>query len=163
MRGTDKFLVAIVAGALLLVGVVLVLALLRLNQPSYQPHDTPESVAHNYLLALELGDWARAQRSLSPTLPGYPDDAGRFERDVRNNRWRFGDGDVSLSVESVDVSGDWAEVRVRRTKFYRGGLFESGQHSTTFTMTLRREEGAWKVTDADRYWARCWQSAEGCE
>jgi len=42
---------------------------------------------------------------------------------------------------------------VRRTEFHQGGLFDSGQYSTTFEMTLRREDGAWKITNSDRYWA----------
>jgi len=165
MKGTDKFLIAIVAGVVLLVGVVLALALLRPNQPSYQPDDTPEGVAHNYLLALQLEEYERAYGYLSPKLPGHPDDAETFERDVRDNRWSFGyyDDDVSLAVESVNVRDDRAKIVVRKTEFYRGGLFDSGQHSTTFDMTLRREEDTWKVADSDRYWASCWESSQGCK
>jgi len=165
MKGTDKFLIAIVAGVVLLVSVVLALALLRPNQPSYQPDDTPEGVAHNYLLALQLEDYERAYGYLSPTLPGYPDDAETFERNVRDNRWSFGyhDDDVSLAVEAVNVSGDKAKIVVRKIEFYRGGLFDSGQYSTTFDMTLRRDEGTWKVVDSDRYWANCWESSRGCQ
>jgi hypothetical protein len=70
---------------------------------------------------------------------------------------------VSLAIEAVNVTGDRAKIVVRKTEFYRGGLFDSGQHSTTFDMILRREEGAWKVADSDRYWAGCWESAEGCK
>jgi hypothetical protein len=164
MRGPDKFLIAIVAGVILLVGIVLVIALLQPNQPSFQPDDTPEGMAHNYLLALELEDYERAYGYLSPTLPGYPDAAETFERNVGDNRWSFGyhDDDVSLAVESVNVSGDKAKIVVRKTEFYRGGLFDSGQYSTTFDMTLRREEGAWKIAGSDRYWASCWESSEGC-
>jgi hypothetical protein len=165
MKGTDRFLIGIVAGVVVLVGVVLALALLRPNQPGYQPDDTPEGVAHNYLLALQLDEYERAYGYLSPTLPGYPADAETFERDVQDNRWSFGyyDDDVSLAIEAVNVTGDRAKIVVRKTEFYRGGLFDSGQHSTTFDMILRREEGAWKVADSDRYWAGCWESAEGCK
>jgi hypothetical protein len=165
MKGTDKFLLAIVAGVVVLVGAVLAVALLRPNEPSYQPDDTPEGVAHNYLLALQSEDYERAYSYLSPTLPGYPADAETFERNVHNSRWSFGyyDDDVSLAVDAATVSGDWAKIVVRKTEFYRGGLFDSGQHSTTFDMTLRREEGVWKVTDSDRYWASCWNSSQGCK
>lgn len=165
MRGTDKFLIAIVAGIVLLVGAVLALILLRPNQPSFQPDDTPEGIAYNYLLALELEDYERAYGYLSPRLPGYPDDAETFERNVGDHRWSFGyrDDDVSLAVESVKVTGDRAKLVVGKTEFYRGGLFDSGQYSTTFAMTLRREEGVWKITASDRYWASCWDSSKGCK
>jgi hypothetical protein len=165
MRGTDKFLVAIVAGVVLLAGAVLALTLLRPRQPSFQPEDTPEGIAYNYLVALELEDYGRAYGYLSPTLSGYPDDAETFERNVEDYRWSFDyrDDDVSLAVESVNVSGDKAKIVVGRTRFYRGGLFDSGQYSTTFAMTLRREEGGWKIIASDRYWAGCWESSEGCK
>ena len=165
MKGTDKFLLAIVAGIVILVAVVLGVALLRPNQPSYQPDDTPEGVAHNYLLALQLGEYGRALGYLSPSLPGVPAGVESFERDVEDHRWSFGysDDDVSLAIEAVNVTGERAKVVVRKTTFYRGGLFDSGQYSQTFDMTLRHEEGAWKVADSDRYWADCWGSSTGCQ
>ena len=165
MKGIDKFLLAIVAGIVVLVGVVMVLALLRPNQPDYQPDDTPQGVAHNYLLALQLEEYGRAHSYLSPSLPGFPASFETLERDVQNNRWSFGyhDDDVSLAIEAVNVTGDRAKIVVRRTKFYRGGLFDSGQYSDTFDMTLRREKGLWKVADSDRYWANCWELSKGCK
>lgn len=173
MRGTDKFLIGIVTGVVILVGIVLAVALLRPNQPGYQPDDTPEGAAHNYLLALQLKEYERAYGHLLPTLPGYPADLETFERDVRNNGWGFGyrDDDISLAIESVNASGDRAKIVARETRFYRGGLFDfyrgglfdSGQYSDTFLMTLRREAGAWKVAYSERYWASCWESSQGCE
>lgn len=164
MKKTDRFLIAIVAGVAVLVIAVFVLALLRPNQPAYQADDSPEGVAHNYLLALELEEVERAYGYLSPTLPGYPANAGAFERDARNNRWSFGyyDDKVSLAVEAVNVTGDSATVLIRRTTFRRGGLFDSGQNSSTFEVTLGREKGEWKITDSDRYWASCWELSDGC-
>lgn len=165
MKGIDRFLIALVAGVVVLVGIVLAIALLGPNQPSYQPDDTPEGVAHNYLLALQLEEYERAHGYLSPSLPGYSADVETFEHSVQNSRWSFGydDDDVSLAIEAVNVTGGRAEIVVRKTEFYRGGLFESGQYSNTFDMTLRREEGTWKVVDSDRYWANCWESSKGCQ
>ena len=165
MKGTDKFLIGIIAGVVVLVGVVLALALLQPKQPNYQPDDTPEGVAHNYLLALELEEYEHAYTYLSPKLPGYPEDVEAFERNMRDNRWSFGyyDDDVSLAVESADVSGDKAKLVVRKTVFRRGGLFDSGQYSSTFEMTLRYEKDAWMVTNAERYWANCWEAFQGCK
>jgi hypothetical protein len=119
---------------------------------------------HNYLLAVQLEDYERAQGYLSRTLPGRPANAEAFERHVQDNPWSFGarDDDVSLAIEAVDVVGNRGKIVVRRTVFYRGGLFDSGQSSSTFDMTLRREGGVWKVADSDRYWAACWEASEGC-
>ncbi len=111
-----------------------------------------------------MEDYERAYGYLSPALPGHPADAETFERHVQSNRWSFGyyDDDVSIAVEAVNVTGNRAKIVVRRTVFYRGGLFDSGQSSSTFDMTLRREAGAWKIAASDRYWAECWESANGC-
>jgi hypothetical protein len=165
MKRTDTFLVAIVAAVVLLVVAVFVVVLLRPNQPAYQPDDSPEGVAHNYLLALQLEEHNRAYGYLSPRLPGYPANLVRFTRHVENERWTFGyyDQDVSLAIEAVDVTGDRANVDVRKTAFRRGGLFDSGQYSTTFEMRLRREDGAWKIIGSDSYWAHCWEWADGCK
>lgn len=147
---------------MLLVGVVIAIVLLRSGEVSYQPDDTPEGVAHNYLLALQWEDDERAYSYLSPTLPGYPATAHEFTKDVDDHSWDFSrHDDVSLAVESVKVTGDRAKVSVRRTTFYRGGVFDSGQSSSTFEMTLLREADEWQVVEADRYWWKCWSLATG--
>ena len=163
MKSTDRFLIVIVAGVVLVVGVTIAVVLLRSGEAAYQPDDTAEGVAHNYLLALQWEDYARAHSYLSPDLPGYPSSVQEFTDDVEGNTWSFaGYGDnVSLAVEAVDVNGDQAEVSVRRTRFYSGGVFDSGHSSITFEMTLRREEGAWRVAESERYWYGCWSKPSG--
>ena len=158
MRGTDKFLMAIVAGVVILVAVAFVLTLLRVNAPQYQAEDTPEGVVHNYLVALQLEEYERARSYLSPTLPGYPADAEQFAADVDRASYQFGryNDDVSLAVESANVQGDKAKVVVRKTVFYRGDLFDTGESSYTFYVTVRREGGAWKIAAAEEYWSECW-------
>lgn len=165
MKGTDRFLVIVVAGVILIVIAAFVVAFVTSNRPSYQPQDSPEGVANNYLLALQLQEYDRAYSCLSPALPGYPEGVEAFERDVEDHRWEFDyyDNTVSLAIEAVDVDGDRATIIVRRTTFRQGGLFDSGQSSTIFEVELRQEGGAWKVIDATRYWATCWESPRGCD
>jgi len=158
MKGTDKFLMAIVAGVVILVVVVFILTLTRFNAPEYQAEDTPQAVVHNYLLALQLQDYERARSYLSPTLPGYPADTVQFATDVDRNAWqfaRYGD-DVSLAVESATVNDDTARVTVRQTVLYRGPLFSTSETSSNFYVTLRRERSAWKIATAGQYWSPCW-------
>jgi len=78
MKNTDKFLVGIVVGVVVLVATAFAVALLR-PKPTYQLEDTPKGVAHNYLLALQQEDYKRAYGYLSPTIEGYPTSAEAFE------------------------------------------------------------------------------------
>jgi hypothetical protein len=163
VKVTNKFLIAIVAGVVILVAVLLVLTLL--NAPKYQAEDTPQGVVHNYLLALRLKDYERARNYLSPNLPGYPVDADQFAADVDLfaadiNRPPYDvnwyKDDASLIVESAQINGDWASIQVRKTKLEPGDLFDNGQSSYTFYAWLQLVDGAWKIEGADRYWSDCW-------
>lgn len=164
MKNTDKFLIGIVLGIIVLVGVAFVVALQR-PKPTYQADDTPEGVAHNYLFALQQKDYERAYGYLSPTLEDYPATAHEFEDELDQYAWQIRDLDnnsVSLAVESTRLDGDRAEVEIKETHFYRGSLFDSNQYTNTFDMTLQHENGAWKVIRSDSYWATCWTDKEGC-
>lgn len=162
MRKTDKFLIGIVAGILLLVGAAVAVLVLR-PKPSYRPEDTPEGVAHNYLLALQQEDYARAYSCLSPTVRGYPDSVDVFSRHVKDG-WAFPelwDDSVTLSVEPGHITGDRATVSVRRTRFYEGDLLDSSEYTSYFDIELRSEGEAWKIIAADRYWHHCWEDPNG--
>lgn len=163
MKGTDKFLIAIVAGAILLIVVVFALTLLQFNKPNYQPDAEPEGIVHNYLLALQLGEYERAYSYLSPDLRGYPPSVQRFTIDIEDDSWSFRGlkDDISLAVEAVKIIGNQAMVSVRQTSFYDGGLFYSGQYTSNFDVTLCLENGTWKIIKSDRYWDSCWHRPYG--
>ena len=164
MKKTDKILIGIVAGILLLVVVAFVVALAK-PKPTYQAEDTPEGVAFNYLFALQQKDYERAYGYLSPTIKGYPRDAEAFADDIRNRSYTFSrldDSSTTLEVESATVTGTRADVRMRETRFYEGDLFNSNQYTYFFDMTLRQEkDGLWKIVDSDRYWFHCWSDPKG--
>ena len=104
--GIDKFLLAIVIGAVVLVGIAIGVTLLQ-PEPDYLPEDTPEGVAHNYLLALDKGEYQRADSYLSPNLPGYPITGDAFAGDIDENSYWFGkDEDTTLRVESSKTTGN---------------------------------------------------------
>jgi hypothetical protein len=168
MHGRDRFLIAIVAGIVLVLAASIAVVLVR-RQPTYRSGDTPEAAAHNYLLALRREDYARAYGYLSPTLVRYPAGADEFANQVRIYPWsdvRYlaADDTSSLAVESIMSGVSQTTVRVRETSYYEGGLFDPGESSTLFDMTLVREEGGWKITNSERYWNRCWgdRKETGC-
>jgi hypothetical protein len=163
MKSNDKFLIGIVAGIVLLIIVAFGVVLSR-PKPEYRAEDTPEGVVHNYLLALQQEEYARAYSYLSPTLLGYPRSVESFAENVRRNSWQFSRNRETdnLNVESSRLLGAGAEVTVRRMTFSGGGLFNSGQQITTFKVTLSKYKGAWKITDSEKYWLRCWENRGGC-
>lgn len=163
MKSVDRFLLAIIAGIVVLVVVALTLALTRTPQ-GYLPDTTPSGVAHNYLLAIKQRDSARAYGYLSPDLAGYPPSVDAFVADSDSSYgWAFNREAATISVGDAQITGDRAAVTVSETRFDSGGLFSSGQYETSFSMTLRRQGNAWKLVSADSYWAACWSESRPCQ
>ena len=161
MKSTDKFLVGIVVGIILLVIAAFVVTLAR-PDPTYRAGDAPADVAHNYLLALQNKDLERAYAYLSPTLDGYPDSVEAFAEGIEDHSWRFRtDLDITLAVESAEATGSRAVVDVREARFSSGDLFDSSQRTTIFEIELQLEDGEWKIVDADYYFSPCWVDSEG--
>ncbi|NIM96395.1 MAG: hypothetical protein GTO18_22070 [Anaerolineales bacterium] len=162
MKGTDRFLIAFVIGVVILVVIAFAVTLLR-PEPEYQVEDSPEGVAHNYLLALQKEDYERAYSYLSRQLEGYPTSTEDFTEDVQDYSWAFRSGrNSTLTIESVDVADYKADVTVRETQFYGGGIFDSSQSINTFEMFLQMEHGDWKIADSEYYFAYCWTFENGC-
>ena len=88
MKSTDRFLIGIVIGVVVLVIAAFGVAFLG-PKPAYQSDDTPEGVAHNYLLAIQREDYARAYGYLSPDLRGYPASDEQFIEDMYTGLWPF--------------------------------------------------------------------------
>ena len=138
MKSTDKFLVGIVVGIVLVILVALVITLTR-PEPAYQAEDSPEGVVHNYLLALQKGAYQRAYEYLSPNLQGYPHSAAEFIRDVESRSWSFPlDQNPTLSIASTKINGSKATVSVNESRFRGGTLFDSSQNVNTFRCIYRR-------------------------
>jgi hypothetical protein len=161
MKTTDKVLIGIVVGIALLIVVALVVTL---RQPTYQAENTPEGVAHNYLLALQKEEYERAYGYLSPTLKGYPASVEEFSEHIHDHSWRFRLGtDTTLSVGLARITGNSATVTVRESRFRGGDLFDSGQSTSVFKMELYLEDSEWKIVNSSYYFARCWNQEKGCE
>jgi len=163
VKKTDKFLMVIVIGIVLLVAVAFGVALLR-PEPTYQSEDTPDGIAHNYLLALQKEDYTRAYGYLSPSLKHYPATVNDFLRDIERDEWMFRvNENASLAVVDVKITGDRAVVAVRETRFFGRELFSSGQSMGNFDMKLELENGAWKIVQSEYYFAWCWTGEDKCK
>jgi len=164
MKNTDKFLVAIVAGVVLLVAAAFGVAALR-PKPAYQAEDAPDGVVHNYLLAIKQADYDRAYGYLSPKISGYPPTAADFARDVRQSSYNFqlDNPATTVSIQAAYVTDNRAEVIVHETIFQSNGLFGSSEYPHSTTFQLRRESEQWKIYNSDQsYWTWCWSNADGC-
>ena len=162
MRQTDRFLLALVAGVVLLVGAALTIALTRPAQ-SFLPETSPSNVAHNYVLAIKQLDDARAYGYLSTELTGYPASLDKFSADMSRYGWSFSRDSATIATVDERIAGERAVVTLNETRFYEGGLFSSNQYTSSFNITLRREGDAWKVIGADSYWVACWSEQQPCE
>jgi hypothetical protein len=162
MKSTDKFLIGIVAGIVILIVVALVVTLTQ-PEATYQSAETPEGVVHNYLLALQKGDYELAWGYLSPTIRGYPRSINVFTRDIQSRSWNFRlNRESSMSIEAVNITGNRANVTVKEVWLQSGDLFDSGQSSRVFQMNLLKARGEWKIVESDAYWAPCWNQSGGC-
>lgn len=159
MRSTfqDRGLVAIVAGALLLV-VIAFVVVLRQGPAEYRNDAAPDAAVHNYLLAIQQSDYARAYTYLAPTIKGYPADVGQFTADIVGAPYMFGqDRREGVAVGATNIVNDeLATVGVEVTQFSGGDLFGSSRYSYTFQVTLARSDAGWQITNADQYWQPCW-------
>ena len=159
LKETDRFLLGIVVGVILLVTVAFVLAVWQ-PKPTYLPDDTPQGVAYDYLFALQQRDYVRAYGYLSPISTNHPSSADVFAEDIQDNLGTLRQD--SISIEDTRVTDNRAVVTVCARNFTGAGLFRS-EYSHNFEMRLQREQNGWKITSADEYWPRCAYSSGGCK
>lgn len=161
-KSVDKFLLGIVIGAILLVVIVFIIALTK-PKPDYLPENTPDGVAHNYLFALEKGDYPRAYSYLSPNIKGYPEDSDEFIKSIEDYPYVFKfDRNTSLQFEPMFSGDESAIITIKETTFSEGGIFGSSEYTKSFDMSLDLENGEWKITKSRKYFRWCWTKEDGC-
>ena len=141
--GQDRFLLAIVAGTILLVVIaVAVVVLFGRGRPA-PPADpnSPAGVVQAYVEAVRDADAARAR--------GYLTRDARAEAEARDRQstYRPSPGNnVRIVVETVSSTDTTAEVKVTVSRFYaRSDPFSSGSYHDETTVKLIREDGAWRI------------------
>jgi hypothetical protein len=163
MKGTDKFLVGITAGIVLLLVVTFTFVLTR-PEGDYVAEGLPDGVVHNYLLALQKGEHERAFEYLSSDLNHGPNDVEEFIDHIDHFYFINLEEETSKIIKTDRVSDTHAEVTVYEIIYSNNGIF-SGQYERNFDMKLHLEEGKWKIIDGDSYWRKCWSSSgrSGCK
>ncbi|TAK23355.1 MAG: hypothetical protein EPO26_08930 [Chloroflexota bacterium] len=141
----DRFLLAIVVGAILVVvGSIAAVVLARAAPPdtSVNP-DSPVGVTRAYIEAIRSGDSLRAREYLSPTarasIEKQPDAVPRYVESPDRRR--------RIIVEPVEQTSDRATVKVTISTFTaRSDPFSSGTWHNEVTVRLIRENDSWRIS-----------------
>jgi hypothetical protein len=148
--GPDRFLIGIVAGAILLILVALGAVLVARQRPPVAVDPaSPVGVVQGYVEAVRAGDGDRAKayltRAARESSERQKGDGPRFVDSSRSERRIL----VSLSSESADR----AEVKVTVSTFSaRTDPFSSNSYHNELTVHLQREDGQWRISQpADPY------------
>lgn len=133
----DRFLTGILVGIGLLVAASLGVFFLRQDTLTYLPEDMPEGIVHNYIFALQQGDYERAYAYLADKedKPTYDD----FRQNLFVNQGR-GQG---IQIGKVEISKDTASVEITITENNSGPFFD--QYSYSETALLVKQGDEWKI------------------
>jgi hypothetical protein len=135
----DRFLLVIVLAIAGLVVLALALFFLRRNPQEYILEDTPQGVVHNYVLALQKGEYSRAydylaQKTDKPDFERYQTDLLMSKRELDR---------LSVQLGSVEETGNNAFVRL--TIIHPGGGPLADVWREDASALLVRMDGAWKI------------------
>ncbi|MBT3338507.1 MAG: hypothetical protein HN855_14695 [Anaerolineae bacterium] len=151
----DRFLVGILIAVTLLVVASLAVFFTQKGTITYLPEDTPEGIVHNYVLALQEGDYERAYAYLADKehKPSYD----TFQRDILSNQ--MGVRDAGIQVNDVIMLKDTAQVELTMIEV-SSGLFPSDYRYTEIALLIE-QNGAWKLLQMPYfYWSWNWYQAE---
>ena len=141
--GPDRFLLAIVAGTIVLViaSIVVVVLFGRDRTPSPQDPNSPAGVVQTYIEAVRSGEAERARSSLTREARAQAE-----ARDRQNTFRPTRDDNVRIVVQTVSTTDTSAEVKVTISRFYaRSDPFSSGTSHYDTTVRLVREDGVWRI------------------
>ena len=147
----DKFLTGILIGIGVLVLLALALFFTRQDQREYLAEDTPEGVAHNYVLSVLNKDYEKAY--------GYLADL-KYKPTYEEFRQSFLNGMVNpegtgLDVGEATITGDEAVVDL--TLYYSYNDPFSSRYGSPDRALLVDQDGTWKVSSMPyNFWDYNW-------
>ncbi len=147
----DRFLTGILIGIGVLILLALGLFITRQDKREYTADTTPESVVHNYVLAILNKDYEKAYGYLADldNKPTYEDFRQSFFNGAVNQN------DAGVDVGTAEINKDEAVVTL--TLFYSySDPFSSGYESTERALLLR-QNGEWKLSSMPyNFWNYNW-------
>ena len=146
----DRFLFIILGVIGALVVIALALFFVRRGMQAYGPEDSPNGVANNYVLALQMGDFKRAYTYLSEGS-GKPTEL-TFQQEFSNRQLDI--SSASIQIDPAVIAGDSASISV--TLQYNNGPFGES-YPNMQNGTLVRQGGVWKINSLPNpYWGYDW-------
>lgn len=147
----DKFLTGILIGVGVLIVLALVLFFTRQDKKEYRIEDTPDAVAHNYVLAVLNKDYEKAYGYLADLKhkPTYEEFRQSFLNGMVNP------DNAGIEIGEVEIINNDAYVDVLVYYSYNDP-FSSG-YSTTEQATLIKQNGVWKISVMPyNFWDYSW-------
>ena len=147
----DRFLTGILIGIGVLVVLALVLFFLRQDKQEYRSENTPEAVAHNYILAVLGKDYERAYTYLADLdrKPTYEE----FRQAFFNGQ--VNPASSGADIGSVNINGD--EATLSLTLYYGYNDPFSSRQGQQEQALLVNQGGVWKISSMPyMYWSWDW-------
>ena len=149
----DRFLTVILIVIALLVVASVSVFFLRQDSAVYLPEDTPESIVHNYILAVQDADYKRAYDYLAEkeNKPTFDE----FEEFYLFDQYRG--GGAGIQIGETLIVADAARVEVTVMDNNSGGIFFDRYYDYIESARLLKEEGKWKIIEMPySYWMWEW-------
>ena len=147
----DKFLTGILAGIGVLTLLALVLFFTRQDRRAYLPEDTPEGVAHNYVLAVLNKDYEKAYGYLADLK--YKPTYDEFRQSFLNGM--VTPDNTGVDVGKAEIMGDEAVVDI--TIYYGYSDPFSSRVGSPDRSLLVEQNGEWKISSMPyNFWDWNW-------
>lgn len=156
----DRYLVGMLIGIGLLVITALLVFFIRQQNTGYSPEDTPEGVLHNYILAIEEGDYQRAYTYLAEHQykPNYDLFRKTFTSQQLDPSFTAVQiGDVSLSGDNEQALEAVIDLNLIQSS---QGPFGDVYHNTGKAYLEMDASGEWKISNIPYpYWNWDWYTS----
>ena len=157
MKG-DRFLTVILVFIALLIVASLVVFFVRQDSAIYLPENSPENIVHNYILAIEKAEYARAYGYLAEK--GFDTNSGNKPAyEEFEDNFLFAENNIGYQIGKAAISGRTA--RVELTIMEGSGDFMFDRYDYVDRAHLVKEEGGWKISQMPyAYWNWGWYEKE---